>query len=335
MTTVGNLSTLTSAHADPDGDGLTNLEEQRGIMWGKMVRVEVETGSNYRTVAYVPKGNWDGTVELVRTYPTRRDLFVRFTGFEEDYPFALGEAYHKLGIDVHALSDGLIYQANLDRAHNIDTATVELNEFTYAGEDGHIYRRNAGDWSFKTLGYATWAADPSLSYGSRCRLYKETLNYFYEDKTHRDGETLNQPDGDMRKLADWNAEGNNSLDPLNVREDANDNGVLDGGEDKTKDGKIQGDYPVRGMTDLWSYTEELSPFDVNKNGLMELPLGSSDEYHIWQVIKHVATHELGHNIGIKIHTSDPNCVMFEQSNNFLRDGYFSPDAAVLIQIHNQ
>lgn len=353
MDKVNGLAVLTSASGDPDGDGLTNIEEQGGVMWGRLVTATDQNSwlfnnpdgrARYNTAAYVPTGTWDGTVELIRTHPARRDLFVRFVGFGQEYPFALGAAFYNQGIDVHALAATKITGADFDMEYNIDTTTVELVSATYAGEDGHIYRRNEDDWSFKTLGYGTWDnEDPGVAYGSKCRVYKQTLDQFFTEKTHEDGETL-KAGGDMRKLTDWEEGSNGKLDSLSVREDASDNGVLDGGEDKTRDGNIQGDRPVPGIADLdfnnyideWIYNSDLSPFDRNKDGLMELPVGDTiQQYHRWQVIKHVATHELGHNTGIDHHSLDDQCVMYDKTNNFLRDGFFNPDFAALIRIHNQ
>jgi hypothetical protein len=45
-------------------------------------------------------------------------------------------------------------------------------------------------------------------------------------------------------------------------------------------------------------------------------------------------HELGHNTGINLHTTDSTCVMYQYSINWTRDT-FSPQASGLVQIHNK
>jgi len=104
--------------------------------------------------------------------------------------------------------------------------------------------------------------------------------------------------------------------------------------------ELDGDYPIPGATTAWSYSEDLSPFDIDQNGMVEVPLAGLTvdpgyEYTLDQGLKMVLTHELGHNTGITMHTQDPTCAMYEQTNDLLRDRHFSHDAAQLIRIHNQ
>ena len=145
--TFGNLHPL----GDPDRDGLTNFEEYRGFLWGPpLMRISENTGL-YRTPALVPFGS----AAHFRADPLRRDLFIKVEGFDFleydapcDCPFAIGEAYHNAGIDVHILSldvlPGFIAPYDiLQWERNIDTVHVRnlLGLYTQCGrahsETGH------------------------------------------------------------------------------------------------------------------------------------------------------------------------------------------------------
>jgi hypothetical protein len=161
------------------------------------------------------------------------------------------------------------------------------------------------------------------------------------------------------------------LDAIKRVEDQNDNG-MDDGEDATGNSLLDGDHPVRndptsevyvsgsakyvkpypgadidgdGKADEWDFLFELSPFNVDNDSApveVELPLvGSSSDYidplyenTLEQVVKMIVTHELGHNVGITVHTGDTSCAMHEKTNNFVRDKHFSSTAEALVRIHN-
>jgi len=321
---------------DPDNDGLTNLAEYRGVKWGELIAQGPD--STYNTIAYVPQGQ----VVHIRTHPYRRDLFVKFSGFDAQNRFALGAAFNEQQIDVHALAESVVLSANLSDL-NINVATVQLKEATFGLETGFIVKRAVRDWTFATLGLSSYGDD--LEYGAKCTIYKTAFDHFalsagnFYDRPYRDGTTLKEG-GNMREPSDWLPAGNNFLDPMGTVEDRDDDGIRDGGEDKNGNSLLDGDHPIGGATTVWNYNEDLSPFDIDKNGRVEVPLAGVSvdpayEYTLNQGLKMVITHELGHNTGITIHTQDPTCAMYEQTNNLLRDGHFSPDAAQLIRIHNQ
>jgi hypothetical protein len=92
--------------------------------------------------------------------------------------------------------------------------------------------------------------------------------------------------------------------------------------------------------------------DVNNDFCVELPFvpdptaisqacdptgaaGTAPQATKNQVGRSVATHEVGHAVGINLHTTDPNDLMYQYSINWTRDAFFSPAAAGLIQIHNK
>jgi hypothetical protein len=121
--------------------------------------------------------------------------------------------------------------------------------------------------------------------------------------------------------------------------------VADNGE-CTVNGVLGGDVFVPGV-----FTADLTAQDVNNDSCVELPfvpdpttlqacdptaaVAAGVQATLQQVVRSIATHELGHAAGVNVHTTDSTDLMYQYSINWVRDGHFSPTAAGLIQIHNK
>jgi hypothetical protein len=95
----------------------------------------------------------------------------------------------------------------------------------------------------------------------------------------------------------------------------------------------------------------LSAFDADHDGMVENPIvddpvnlnydpsGTTPdpgEYTAKQVQLHTVIHEMGHAVGMdEQHTSDPTCLMYEESINWSRAGHFSEYSQSQILIHNK
>jgi hypothetical protein len=87
----------------------------------------------------------------------------------------------------------------------------------------------------------------------------------------------------------------------------------------------------------------LSAFDADADAMVENPVAddpaaidSAFEYTAEQVQLHTVIHEMGHAVGMdEQHTSDPTCLMYEESINWSRAGHFSPYSQSQILIHNK
>jgi uncharacterized delta-60 repeat protein len=356
-----------------DKDGLTNFDEYRGFMWGQLVPNDGSYGQcsitktrncstnascpagqtcvpyGYQTAAYVPvldPANGMSKMVHLRTDPRRKNLFVKYTNYDGDYPFAIGLAYLNQAIDVHA-ADASVIPANSDRKIDVLSITHELSN-TFISEDPNLYRRSVRDWTFKTLGLSGFGN--TTTYGSALT-YKRVLEAYFSNKPFKDNTTLRSSSSSLSN-GPWDPP-DGKLNPIARVEDANDNGKKDGGEDKSGNGQLDGDYPVPlnacSSGPPWNYNQQLSPFNINNNyyngdpnrPLIELPVASNpdtvnaaNESTREQVLKHVITHELGHALGITFENADSTCVMYQYSNNWIRDGHFSTDAAALIRVHN-
>jgi hypothetical protein len=307
------------------GDGLTAFQEYRGVRWQRLVLDEVSGNPNigppltftYQTPTLLP----DGTVTHFRLNPTRKDLFVEYTGYENtancQCPFALGTAFAQAGIDVHALEAGTMPDPG---RQNLDVVVITNDQVApFPFTDGNINKRGVRDWSWDTKGSS--GIGTAESYGANTTTYQISLDGYIEDKPYTD------------------ANDNQGLEPTDDPsvEDGNDNAEDDRiqgqFEDVARDG-LDGDLYVPG-----SFTEALSAFDINRDGFVELPVSSDPgsipagtAYTEEQVLKHTITHELGHAVGSN-HTQDATDVMYEFSNNWSRDDTLGASGTQM-KVHN-
>jgi hypothetical protein len=304
------------------GDGLTNFKEYRGFKWGEMKPCCSATVTSnciascptvYKTQAFMAVG-----VQHIRTNPFRKDLFVKYTGYDATNPFAIGAAFSNAEVDVHAADTAAVASVG---EQNIDVLPV-TNDLAnpYPATDGHINKRGLRDWTWDTKG-SSYLGDAS-SYGYNTTTYQIALDYYFGDRPYEDkAPTIN-----------------GLLDPLSILEieDKNDNAIMDRKEDMNTNKILDGDI-------VWlnAYTKHFTTFDMDGDFMVELPVVSSPsninpdyEYTKSQVLKHTITHEMGHAVGMT-HNADSSCVMYQSSNNWSRDGNLSNTAKAQILIHNQ
>jgi beta propeller repeat protein len=317
---------LGGANDDPDNDGLTNLEEFRGVVWGQL-KEYVSGTYQYQTPAFVP--DMAGPA-FTRTNPLRKDFFVQYYGYDaHGYPFAVGSAFKNAGIDIHALNSDL-YPLEVQNDVNIDVATIgvvsDRNYSIY--EDGHINKRGLRDFTFDTMGSS--GLGNILEYGVGTTLYYNATQGYLLDLPYVNNNAMGGMDGMLDPPAyDW-------------LEDINDNGILDYPTKKDYEDDhgpnvdvIDGDYVIIGQ-----YGHHLSTFDINANGMYELPIATDPsnitvvETEPVQVYKHTTTHELGHVLGMR-HNSFADCLMYHYTNNWARDHNFSELAVSEAYVHNE
>jgi hypothetical protein len=202
-----------------------------------------------------------------------------------------------------------------------------------------LIKRGIRDWTFATLGLTAYGNNDE--YGQSCHIYKISLNHYFSDTPYLDQDTLV---GDMSDCIWETPEGNDRLDPISGCEDKDDDGIT---PPEKKENKCPPDLVLNGdllkrivASPPWGFDGDLSPHDINNNDFMELPVATifppnpDDEHNLAQVLKHVTTHELGHAIGITLHTQDPACLMYQYTSNWIRDRNFSQEATQLIRMNN-
>ena len=114
------------------------------------------------------------------------------------------------------------------------------------------------------------------------------------------------------------------------------------------------DMPYGTLQQPYQAGVDFSCFDADGDGLVENPpcsasntVGCTDplnlnpsgkdvgEYDADQLQLHTAIHEMGHAVGIKEHTFDDDCAMFDDSPDWDRAGFFCDLAKSQIMIHNK
>ena len=289
-----------SLNNNHDGDGLTNYQEYRGI-----------DINNNGTIA-----------DSERLNPTRKDLFVRGSGYSGGDAFAYGNAFGEAEIDVHEVGSSF-------SDTECDVMVVTHNSGAYGGQDGHMNKTGVRTWNIDTLGRCPLG--DSTTYGTP-NTYKLSIDYYFSDSPYDDTNS------------------NGELDYITVAgvEDTNDNGVLDTNEDDGPggsfpaddgDGQIDGDHVVP-SGGSYDWNQELADDDIDDDGKVELPrcnntpVNESDEYTKAQVLTLIITHEMGHGAGKIGHCGDSTCLMYQSTINWKRDGHFCNTCRGVLRIHN-
>jgi hypothetical protein len=197
-------------------------------------------------------------------------------------------------------------------------------------------------WTWDHKGYCSTnsAGDQAIMYGLPIT-YKIPLDHYFSDRPYVDGSTW-AGNG-------WDGARDGKLAPLNLVEDQTDGMVpVDGALDQIENGYWDGDRRT-GDVPGWGDPSKLSPFDIDNDGRVELPSATDpnadnagkqtdqygEGYDKARVLKHTITHELGHAIAVPSHSKDPECLMFEYSNNWRRDDRMSDYYRSLLRIHNK
>jgi hypothetical protein len=316
----------TSPNNNLTGDGLSNFKEYRGVMWDDLTFIG--TNATYFTATYLPQRS----PHHFRLNPLRKDLFVRYTGFDTagcGCPFALGAAFADAGVDVHALDQALVTAAT--GLTNLDTVLVTNNTTgNYSTENGHI-RKSSGvrNWVWSTKGYSfigTASAYGTEQTNGVTYSYQMAQDFYFLDRPYQDGGGVTAANGIFEPATAGS-----------TAEDTNDDGTRQNSEDRNPDnGQLDGDRYIPN-----ALNKQFTTFDVNNNGRVELPVVATAgqvtvEYTKEQVIKHTITHELGHSVGMAGgHCDCPGTLMHQYSTDWQRDGSFSTVSKGEMKIHNQ
>lgn len=359
------------------GDGLTNFEEYRGIVF------DPPNVATYHT----------------RLNPLRKDLFIRgdnfsnsliksFTSaagsvldFSVDYaaiynqPAGTPGAFEEAGIDVHDVT-GMASFSQTDEPPNIDILVV-TNVTERDPTDGWVHtllgmengfinhpsikKPRFWTWDLKGASYIGDAEDyavlrTSTAFLQATETYHLCLMHYFFDRPYLE-DTDNASQCNRGFASKLDALGNvedyyleNGTNPPDRHGNQKEerciidalNPVLDG-DRMDPDWNLSGiRYGVQEYQTGISY----SVFDADADGRVENPIVSDPadlepsrldpgEYTLKQVQLHTILHEMGHAVGMdEQHTSDPDCLMYEQSINWDRAGHFSPAARSQILIHN-
>ncbi len=257
-----------------------------------------------------------------------------------------------------------LYQIRRPLPH-INVLIVRLDKTTpsaYDNEDEHIRFRfasppNAGNpkgtrhWAWKTKGLGRKAVK-ERSYGI-ADVFKIPLERYFEDTPFKKGTVWD----DSLKI--WRMPGPNDmmLAPLSNSEDPEDTLVfVDGLSDpnigvlvgNTANGQWDGDQRLE-TYNQWESEGNLNPFDIDKNGFVELPTASDPldnidsnqhddqgrPYTKARVVMHTILHEICHVLAGSFHSSITKDLMYKYSRDWKRDDYLSDWYRSMLEIHNE
>jgi len=242
-----------------------------------------------------------------------------------------------------------------------------------AGEDGYIQFKSAippsqlapngaRQWWWTTKGYADtpFTEEQPSMYGVAVTL-EQPLRHYFNDRPYVDGTTWSangwspDPDGELAPLSKVEDQAD-ALTPTDGVMGDGANGIWDGDRRLPVDtdcvnickeqwqdkdyGSISECIEHEGCYREWKGSGQLSPFDIDRDGLVELPTASDpdnvkDEYTLQQVLKHTITHEICHALAGTSHSADPACLMYKWSMDWKRDGYLSDWYRALLRVHNK
>jgi hypothetical protein len=260
-----------------------------------------------------------------------------------------GSAFEEAGIDVHDVTRMPSFSGTIEPPH-IDILVVTNNTTDTTTLEGYAdgYQNHLGTryWTWDTKG-ASFIGTPTIynfnTVTEKQGTYTYHLNlmhYFY-NRPFWDAPLNTAYIGLLDPVAlveDYRQENGSGPESFRGRtEDRRiENGVLDGDQ-------MQSDWKsVSWGSQSYRSGYNFGVFDTNGNGLVENPTvddpttisTTTTEYTPFLVQLSTIIHEMGHGVGIAGHTSDPTCIMYENSINWDRAGHFSNAAQALIMIHN-
>ena len=195
-------------------------------------------------------------------------------------------------------------------------------------------------WDHKGHCSTNSAEDQPFMYGLPVT-YKIPLDHYFGDRPYIEGTVWdsNSQTWSQSPILD------SKLAPLIEVEDRHDqmtpqDGILPG---DTPNATWDGDHRTAD-TSTWENTDQLNPFDIDNDGLVELPMASdpysvagisADEADRITVMMVTTTHELGHAVAGDMHTFDSACLMNFEAIDWRRADYFSDYFRSLIRVHNK
>ena len=255
-----------------------------------------------------------------------------------------------------------------------------ISEGALPGQDGYIQLQYSSKpalepsqknpqgtrlWTWSTKGYARTnsVVDQMSMYGIAVTI-QNAINHYFDDKPYEKIKTWNEatkkwdtPDPNDKRLmplskcedpGDWGEEGayvdGYCFDSAGIAVTDPSLGIVSG---NNPNNTWDGDRRLLTHSE-WENLGQLTPFDIDGDGIVELPFASNPEnidtsceqddqggqYTKARVVKHIITHEIGHALGGPDHSKDPDCVMNHESVDWKRDDHLCDWYRSLLKVHN-
>ena len=370
----GQADVDTSLENPYKGDGISNFMEYRGVVEdapydnGGVIYSYVQLNPTLKDL-FVRGDNFANSIP-----PPPAEVLDWVLPFSVNYAEvyaghpALGDgqnAFEDAGITVHDVT-GKPSFAGLEEPPNLDILVVTNMTKTGPDEgpdDGYIYTLLGKEnglvnhpsqtliryWSWDLKGasligdaelYAVLRDENGVALKQATETYALCLQHYVYNKPYVDGISScageSAPNGSLNPLDDVedyyieNGTGPDAKGKQNEDRCPND-GLLNGD-------RMNSDWASKPLgAGEWQRGYDLSVFDTNNDGGIENPSGNIlTQYTPEQIQLHTVIHEMGHAVGCdKEHTSEPTCVMYDDSPDWDRAGHFSTHAREQIYIHNK
>jgi len=358
-----------SADNTHDGDGITNFMEYRGWVSDTLSASGVIT-YNWQHLSHTNKDLFVRGDNFANSIPVSTAPGVLPFSVDHNTVYAAHgggpNAFEEAGIHVHDVT-GMPSFAGPEEPPNIDILVVtnetetradELIETIMGLENGYINHPSTSTprywtWDLKGASYIGNIDYYAIFYDEATGVTKRgtftyhlCLMHYIHNRPYKDVEGVGACDtgntyvgklDPLNKVEDWYKE--NGTDPPdskgNKKEDCCvTNSQLDG------DRMDPAWKTILYGPEKWHRGKQLSVFDANCNGLIENPrvddpVQITKEYNPEMIQLHTVIHEMGHGVGCDgQHTTDPTCVMYQDSPNWDRAGHFCSYALSQIYIHN-
>lgn len=364
----GQVDVDTSLENPYKGDGISNFMEYRGVVEdapydnGGVIYSYVQLNPTLKDL-FVRGDNFANSIPsppaevLDWVLPFSVDVAKVFAG-NPAYSSGLN-AFEDAGITVHDVT-GMPNFAGPEEPPNLDILVItNMTErdpddnyiHTLLGKENGLINHPSQTmiryWSWDLKGasligdaelYAVLRDENGIALKQATETYALCLQHYIHDKPYIDAvegcvgkNDLLDPVEDVEDYYIENGTGPDAKAKYNEDRCIN-NGELDGDR---MDPSWAMEYNISNPE--WIRGHELSTFDTNNDGRIENPSGTiTTQYTPEQIQLHTVIHEMGHAVGCdKEHTSDPACVMYDDSPDWDRAGHFSTHAREQIYIHNK
>ena len=301
-------------------------------------KLDIDLGDNAPTYE---ENRWMPVVFWEDPFTKAPETLALAFKYKEEDPVDIGTGQYAIRMPLPHINVLIVrHDHKLQGVYSTDAGFIR---FISATSPDSLDPTGSRHWSWATKGLGISNARDG-NYGIAMTL-KNPLDHIFGDKPYLKGTVWDAEDGVWR-----NAEGIEvtELAPLSHCEDQADqmapiDGIIAG---DTENGKWDGDKRLGTYTE-WTAQGQLSPFDVDGDGYVELPfvsdpdkadpgvLNPNFEYTKAHVLMHTTTHEVAHSIGSASHTDVDFCLMYRYSNNYNRADYLSNWFRSMLRINNR
>jgi hypothetical protein len=330
----GTISEITGSVVKGTGTGWA----QTWPLYEWEFKLDIDMGENAPT----PEENrWMPVVLWEDPFTQAPDTLALAFRYKETEPVDLGTGQYAIRMPLPHINVLIVrHDRKLQGVYSTDDGFIR---FISATPPDSLDPTGSRHWSWATKGLGISNAREG-NYGIALTL-KNPLDHIFGDKPYQKGTVWDEDAGVWR-----DADGNEitELAPLSLCEDQADqmtplDGIIAG---DTGNGEWDGDRRL-GTYAEWTVQGQLSPFDVDGDGFIELPFVSDPaqadpgvlnpdfEYTKAHVLMHTTTHEVAHSIGSASHTDVDTCLMYRYSNNYNRANYLSNWFRSLLRVNNR